>query len=154
MWDHLFLSSKNVYTDPLFIGHLLFRSISVYHYRDTRDIKILLILRFFIKQQSLKSSKMKVFIKLIIWNTMCEYLMLVEWELYCFHRLLEHYFDWLTDRFVLFWLVKLTEHSRIMWFEKVHVWLAFVEKNILYPVVWLSTVTWHADQVANKFGTM
>lgn len=41
-----------------------------------------------------------------------------------------------------------------MWFEKLYVWSMFVEKNVLYPVVFLSAITQHADQIVEKFGTL
>ena len=46
----------------------------------------------------------------------------------------------------------ITEHSKIMWFEKFYVWLSLAEKNILYPVVCMSAMTHHADAITTKFG--
>ncbi|XP_066911070.1 pecanex-like protein 1 isoform X2 [Clytia hemisphaerica] len=46
------------------------------------------------------------------------------------------------------------EHSKIMWFERLYVILSFVEKNVLYPIVYLSAITQHSDQVAQKFGNL
>lgn len=46
------------------------------------------------------------------------------------------------------------EHSRIMWFEKMYVWLSIGEKNILYPMVCMSAMTYHADEIVEKFGPL
>ncbi|XP_033209736.1 pecanex-like protein 1 isoform X3 [Belonocnema kinseyi] len=45
------------------------------------------------------------------------------------------------------------EQVRIMWFEKVYVYLCFVEKNILYPVVFLGALTECSNKIVIKFGT-
>lgn len=36
-----------------------------------------------------------------------------------------------------------------MWFEKLHVWLLFVEKNVLYPLVILNELSGSARQLAS-----
>ena len=45
------------------------------------------------------------------------------------------------------------EQVRIMWFEKVYVYLCFVERNILYPVVFLGALTECSNKIVIKFGT-
>ncbi|XP_043476640.1 pecanex-like protein 1 [Leptopilina heterotoma] len=44
------------------------------------------------------------------------------------------------------------EPVRIMWFEKVYVYLCFVERNILYPVVFLGALTECSNKIALKYG--
>jgi hypothetical protein len=39
-----------------------------------------------------------------------------------------------------------------MWFEKVYVLLCFVERNILYPLLFLSVLTEDSPKVAKNFG--
>jgi hypothetical protein len=42
--------------------------------------------------------------------------------------------------------------AKIMWFEKVYVLLCFVERNILYPLLFLSVLTEDSPKVAKNFG--
>ncbi|XP_078349641.1 pecanex-like protein 1 isoform X3 [Oculina patagonica] len=42
--------------------------------------------------------------------------------------------------------------AKIMGYEWVHVWLNFVERNIIYPAVFLSALTSNASSLALKFG--
>ncbi|XP_013392762.1 pecanex-like protein 1 [Lingula anatina] len=42
--------------------------------------------------------------------------------------------------------------AKVMWFEKVYLWLRFIEKNFLYPTLFLSALTSSAPVVVNKFG--
>ena len=42
--------------------------------------------------------------------------------------------------------------SKIMWFEKMFVWIEIIERNVLYPVTFLSALTTHADEITEKFG--
>lgn len=44
------------------------------------------------------------------------------------------------------------EPVRIMWFEKAYVCLCFLERNILYPVVFLGALTECSSKIADKFG--
>ncbi|XP_025602907.2 pecanex-like protein 1 isoform X4 [Athalia rosae] len=44
------------------------------------------------------------------------------------------------------------EPAKIMWFEKVSVCLCFVERNILYPVVFLGALTECSPNIVKKFG--
>ncbi|XP_012285092.1 pecanex-like protein 1 isoform X2 [Orussus abietinus] len=44
------------------------------------------------------------------------------------------------------------EPVRIMWFEKVYVCLCFLERNILYPVVFLGALTECSSKIVAKFG--
>lgn len=36
-----------------------------------------------------------------------------------------------------------------MWFERAHVWLLFVEKNILYPLIVLNELSGSAQELAS-----
>ena len=36
-----------------------------------------------------------------------------------------------------------------MWFERLHVWLLFVEKNVLYPLVVLNELSGSAQELAS-----
>ncbi|CRK86838.1 CLUMA_CG000666, isoform A [Clunio marinus] len=42
--------------------------------------------------------------------------------------------------------------SKIMWFEQVFVYLGFIEKNILYPLIIISAVTADSTKITDKFG--
>lgn len=42
--------------------------------------------------------------------------------------------------------------SKIMWFEQVYVYLSFIEKNILYPLIIISAITADSVKVTDKFG--
>ncbi|GFS47731.1 pecanex-like protein 1 [Trichonephila clavipes] len=44
------------------------------------------------------------------------------------------------------------EAAKIMWFEKVQVWLWFIEKNALYPLLFLSALTTDSSIVIRTFG--
>lgn len=44
--------------------------------------------------------------------------------------------------------------AKIMWFERVFVYLCFIERNILYPLLFLAALTEEAPKVAEKFGTL
>ncbi|XP_011642737.1 pecanex-like protein 1 isoform X2 [Pogonomyrmex barbatus] len=44
------------------------------------------------------------------------------------------------------------EPVKIMWFEKAYVCLCFLERNVLYPVVFLGALTECSSKIANKFG--
>lgn len=39
--------------------------------------------------------------------------------------------------------------AHVMWFEKVHIWLLFVEKNIIYPLVVLNELSSSAKAIAS-----
>ncbi|XP_028828856.1 pecanex-like protein 1 isoform X1 [Denticeps clupeoides] len=43
--------------------------------------------------------------------------------------------------------------AHVMWFEKLHVWLLFVEKNVLYPLIILNELSGSAKQLASKLNT-
>lgn len=43
----------------------------------------------------------------------------------------------------------LSDAAHVMWFEKVHVWLLFVEKNVLYPLVILNELSGSARELAS-----
>ena len=42
--------------------------------------------------------------------------------------------------------------AKIMPYEWLHVWLNFVERNIIYPAVFLSALTSNASTLVSKFG--
>lgn len=42
-----------------------------------------------------------------------------------------------------------SDAAHVMWFEKFHVWLLFVEKNILYPLVILNELSGSARELAS-----
>lgn len=42
--------------------------------------------------------------------------------------------------------------SKIMWFETMYVALCFFERNILYPLIFLSALTADSGAIADKFG--
>ncbi|KAG7159248.1 Pecanex-like protein 1-like [Homarus americanus] len=42
--------------------------------------------------------------------------------------------------------------AKIMWFEKVYVWLCILEKNIVYPVLFLCALTKDAPMLVERFG--
>ncbi|KYM94892.1 Pecanex-like protein 1 [Cyphomyrmex costatus] len=44
------------------------------------------------------------------------------------------------------------EPVKIMWFEKAYVCLCFLERNVLYPVVFLGALTECSSKIADKFG--
>ncbi|GFT28219.1 pecanex-like protein 1 [Nephila pilipes] len=44
------------------------------------------------------------------------------------------------------------EAAKIMWFEKVQVWLWFIEKNALYPLLFLSALTTDSSFIIKNFG--
>lgn len=45
-----------------------------------------------------------------------------------------------------------TEASRVMWFESTYIIISFFEKNILYPLIFLSSLTADSEQITNKYG--
>jgi len=49
-------------------------------------------------------------------------------------------------------LFEVREPVRIMWFEKVYVYLCFFERNCIYPIVFLDALTVCSSKIANKFG--
>lgn len=51
-----------------------------------------------------------------------------------------------------FGMFEATKAAKIMWFERVHVMLTFVEKNVLLPLVFISALTADSMTVASKFG--
>lgn len=44
------------------------------------------------------------------------------------------------------------EAAKIMWFEKLQVWLWFIEKNAIYPMLFLSALTTDSPHILAKFG--
>lgn len=43
----------------------------------------------------------------------------------------------------------MSDAAHVMWFEKLHVWLLFVEKNVLYPLVILNELSGSARELAS-----
>ncbi|XP_067123903.1 pecanex-like protein 1 isoform X2 [Centruroides vittatus] len=46
------------------------------------------------------------------------------------------------------------EAAKIMWFEKAEIWLWFLEKNVIYPLVFLSALTTDSPKIVNSFGLL
>nr|CAD7454179.1 unnamed protein product [Timema tahoe] len=44
--------------------------------------------------------------------------------------------------------------ARVMWFEKAYVYLCFVERNVLYPVLFIGALTQDSPDVAKKLGPL
>lgn len=44
--------------------------------------------------------------------------------------------------------------AKIMWFEKLHVYLCFFERNIVYPILFIASITYDAPLIVNKFGLL
>jgi hypothetical protein len=44
------------------------------------------------------------------------------------------------------------ELSKVMWFEKIYIYLVFLERNILYPLIVCSAITADSVTIAKKFG--
>lgn len=44
------------------------------------------------------------------------------------------------------------EQVRIMWYEKIYIYLCFLERNVLYPLVILSALSECAPKITGKFG--
>lgn len=42
-----------------------------------------------------------------------------------------------------------SDAAHVMWFEKLHVWLLFLEKNVLYPLVILNELSGSARELAS-----
>jgi len=42
--------------------------------------------------------------------------------------------------------------AKIMWFEKLQAWLGFIEKNIIYPLLFLSVITKDTPLILREFG--
>lgn len=53
------------------------------------------------------------------------------------------------DGVVILTSLSLLDAATMMWFEKLHVWLLFVEKNIIYPLVVLSELSNSAETIAS-----
>lgn len=79
------------------------------------------------------------------------HLFIVELNLSCKSFLSHHIaklFCTLDD--VLFWTsISLLDAATMMWFEKLHVWLLFVEKNIIYPLIVLNELSSSAETIAS-----
>ncbi|XP_077530233.1 pecanex isoform X1 [Haemaphysalis longicornis] len=44
------------------------------------------------------------------------------------------------------------EPARVMWFEKVQVWMWFIEKNLIYPLLFLSALSTSTPDIIGRFG--
>ncbi|GLV35789.1 pecanex [Carabus blaptoides fortunei] len=44
--------------------------------------------------------------------------------------------------------------AKVMWFEKVYVYLCFVERNVLYPLIFLAALTQDSPTIVHKFGSL
>ena len=45
-------------------------------------------------------------------------------------------------------MVFITDAARVMWFEKMYVWLRFFERNFMYPAVMLCGLTRSAKTIS------
>lgn len=73
---------------------------------------------------------------------------------FCFHIPLDSFFKYAASHrdvnFPQTWPVSLlSDAAHVMWFEKLHVWLLFVEKNVLYPLVILNELSGSARELAS-----
>ncbi|KFM62368.1 Pecanex-like protein 1, partial [Stegodyphus mimosarum] len=91
--------------------------------------------------------QMVIHVAVTIWGFLLHYIIpqmkkQLPW-LCCAHPILKaHEFDQFEVR----------EAAKIMWFEKVQVWLWFVEKNALYPLLFLSALTTDSPSIIKNFG--
>ncbi|XP_077493179.1 pecanex isoform X2 [Amblyomma americanum] len=44
------------------------------------------------------------------------------------------------------------EPARVMWFEKLQVWMWFIEKNLIYPLLFLSALSTSTPDIIGRFG--
>ena len=49
------------------------------------------------------------------------------------------------------WIFPLTGAAKIMFFEKLYVWLCFLERHVLYPIVFVSGLTTSGAAFAGRF---
>lgn len=73
---------------------------------------------------------------------------------FCFPILLDSFvlFNYAVSRNDVNFLLHLSlssDAAHVMWFEKLHVWLLFVEKNVLYPLVILNELSGSARELAS-----
>ena len=47
-----------------------------------------------------------------------------------------------------------TDAAKVMWFERIFVFLCFVERNVVYPLVFLCGLTTSAQRLADEFSPM
>nr|XP_006812532.1 PREDICTED: pecanex-like protein 1-like [Saccoglossus kowalevskii] len=48
---------------------------------------------------------------------------------------------------------EVSDAAKVMWFEKVHVWICFIERNIIHPLVFMSALTTSSPEISIKFGS-
>lgn len=53
------------------------------------------------------------------------------------------------DDVILSTYIPLLDAATVMWFEKLHVWLLFMEKNIIYPLIVLNELSSSAETIAS-----
>jgi hypothetical protein len=51
----------------------------------------------------------------------------------------------------MFWIL---EATKVLFIEKLFVWITFIEKNILLPCTYLGAISHSAPIVINKFGLL
>jgi hypothetical protein len=49
-------------------------------------------------------------------------------------------------------LFEVNQLSKIMWFEQLYVFLSFIERNILYPLIIISAITADSTTITDKYG--
>lgn len=59
-----------------------------------------------------------------------------------------------TTTVVVQYLCLLVGPAKVMWFEKMYVWLRFFERNVMMPVVFLCAITVSAPKINTKFGPL
>ena len=42
--------------------------------------------------------------------------------------------------------------ARAMWYEKAYLWVKFVERNVLYPLLFLAAINDSVEDIKTKFG--
>lgn len=49
-------------------------------------------------------------------------------------------------------LFEARDAARVMWFERIYIWLCAIERNILYPLTFINCTTRYARHISSKFG--
>lgn len=68
-------------------------------------------------------------------------------KIFLFHCIAKLFYT-LNDMVFLIY-ISLLDAATMMWFEKLHVWLLFVEKNIIYPLIVLNELSSSAETIAS-----
>ena len=49
-------------------------------------------------------------------------------------------------------IIFLLGEARAMWFEKIYLWVKFVERNVFYPLLFLAALNDSVPLIKEKFG--